>query len=70
VVTLIKQHPHILSIAIEREKFNFMLIFGFLRNQSTLEMDRLRALEEMFLPFCKKFPEKVLDSLVVHRHAG
>ena len=27
-------------------------------------MDKVRALEEMFIPFCKKYPEKVFILLV------
>lgn len=63
VVTLIKQHPYILSIGLGREKFNYLRVFSFLRNDSTITLDKLQALEEIFLPFCKKFPEKMLGML-------
>lgn len=63
MVTLIKQHPYILSIAFSREKFNLTKILTFLRNDATIAIEKLQALEEMFLPFSKKFPEKVLGML-------
>lgn len=56
VVTLIKQHPYILTIGLNREKFNLMKLFAFLRNDDTISIEKLQALEEMFLPFSKKFP--------------
>ena len=65
VVDLVKKQPFILRIAFERVDFNFSCIFGFL--ESELTFDKLRALEEIFIPFCKKYPEKVWISWVDSR---
>ena len=61
VVDLVKKQPFILSLAFERKDFNLRALFGFLDQKIT--MDKVRALEEMMYPFCKKYPEKVCNSL-------
>ena len=61
VVDLVKKQPYILAIAFERKDFNLKALFGFLGEKVT--MDKVRALEEMMYPFCKKYPEKVTITL-------
>ena len=61
VINLLKKHTFILNIAFTNEKFDYTDLFSFL-NFPNSSYDLLNAFEDILIPYCKKFPQKVHKS--------
>ena len=57
-MSLLKKHTFIVNIAFTIEHFDFMDLFRFLQGNA-FDYEQLNAFEDIYLPFCKKFPQKV-----------